>query len=526
MCSTNNKSVQKIPLPWYCEELPAIVPLRPGVIPACIMKKLHALALLALLSTPARAQTSASLSSKNDKENSSPREVNKGEILATISGVGIDRYHPPLNDAAEATGPWTNVNLLLYVLELQAGWGTAEADVSKLPLDRFGGTSVGTPGIPVYGRNWAVGVNLPVGVRSIGINSGRPGSLLRAHPFVAFNIGGMSLWDGDKQNKSSFACAGLAPGFRVFNNFLSAEVRLQIQIGLGTGEYNEYISKASLQPVFTLRANGLFKSLVTGSKLVGSTSYSVSDVRSTSKTDYVDKPDGRYERTMTTTTANVSSRRGSSLLTNMGTYFGVGPRVSFTRPFAEHYAEPSIMLGLGAQLRRSKLLLGANVEHGRAGHASITRVRGEDKRKISKDETYAKGRYTMTNAFADVGLDISSLVKGLALFTADEENNATTFASVNVGYSLGVGVVTGQQFSDDSLAISTLRGYEVGRTDWVASKRTDPREGGTGIMGGFFLGFDLGNVGFRAQWYRYKAAPLANNLYYTLTYRFGSSKKK
>lgn len=444
--------------------------------------------------------------------------------MATISGVGIDRYRPPLNEAAEATGPWTNVNLLLYVLELQAGWGTAEADVFKLPPDRFGGTSVGTPGVPVYGRNWAVGVNIPVGVKSIGINSGKPGSLLRAHPFVAFNIGGMSLWDGDKVNKSSFAYTGIAPGFRVFNNFLSAEVRLQSSIGIGIGEYNEYVSKASIRPVFTLRANGLFRSLVQGSKLVGSTSYSISDVRSSSITDRITRPDGQYDRTTTTTTATVSSRSGTSVLTKLGTYFGIGPRVSFTRPFAEHYAEQSMLLGLGAQLRKSKLLMGINVEHGRAGHGSIAATREGEKAKLSKDETYAKGRYSMTNAFADLGIDISSLVKGLALFTADEENNATTFASVNFGYSLGVSVVSGQRFYNDGLATATLLDMETRRSDWVTNKRTDPREGGTGLMGGFFLGFDVGAVGFRAQWYRYKAAPLANNLYYTLTYRFGKAR--
>ena len=455
------------------------------------------------------------------------RTVEKGEILATISGIGFDRYQPPLNSAAESQGPWTNVNLLLYVLELQAGWGVAEADFYKLPPDRWGGTNVGSAGVPVYGRNWAVGVNIPIGVKSIGINSGKPGSLLRAHPFVAYNIGGMTLWDGVRSNKSSFAYTGIAPGFRVFNNFLSAEVRLQTQIGLGTGEYDEYISKASIRPMFTLRANGLFKKLVQGTQLVGSTTARIRNVQSSSKTDYIDKPDGRYERTTTTTTANVSSSSGTSLLTDMGTYIGIGPRVAFTRPFAEHYAEQTMMLGLGAQLRRSKLLLGANLEHGRAGHASNAGlyVEGEKRRKVNKGDSYAKGHYNMTNAFADIGIDISSLVKGLATFTAEDDNNATTFASVNFGYSLGVGVVSGQNFYNDSLANATLRGFETGRTDWEATKFNDPREGKTGLMSGFFLGFDVGNVGFRAQWYRYKAAPLANNLYYTLTYRFGRSRR-
>lgn len=486
------------------------------------MTRYYLAALCLLLSAPSFAQSTTDLSSEKER---SPRVVEKGEILATISGIGLDRYRPPLNEAAEAAGPWTNVNLLLYVLELQAGWGTAEANVFKLPPDRFGGTVVGTPGVPVYGRNWAVGVNIPVAVKTLGLNSGKPGALLRAHPFVAFNIGGMSFWDGDKQNKSSFAYAGVAPGFRVFNNFLSAEVRLQSSIGLGIGEYDEYISRASIRPVFTLRANGLFKSLVQGSRLVGSTSYSISDVRSSSTTDRITRADGVYDRTTTTTTANVSSSRGTSLLTDMGTYFGIGPRVSFTRPFAEHYAEQSVLLGIGAQLRKSKLLLGANVEHGRAGHGSIAATREGEKAKLNKDETYAKGRYSVTNAFVDLGIDISSLVKGLALFTADDENKATTFASVNFGYSLGMSVVGGQRFYNDSLATATLRDLETRRTDWITNKRTDPREGGTGMMGGFFLGFDVGAVGFRAQWYRYKAAPLANNLYYTLTYRFGRSAK-
>lgn len=449
-----------------------------------------------------------------------------GEIMATTSGIGLDFYRPPFNGAATADGSWHNVNLLLYCLEMQVGWGRAEMDYRKLDPDKQGSALVGTPGVPVYGRNWAVGINLPIAAKSIGINSARPGALLRAHFFGAFSIGGMSLWDRDRQNKSSFAYFTVAPGFRVYNNLLTAEVRLLGQCGIGIGEYDEYLRNLSATPVLTVRANGLFNRLVRGQKLIGSTSYSISDVQSSSKTDYIDRADGRYERTTTTTSARVSSSRGTSLLNDIGRYIGVGPRVTFTRPFAEHYAEPTLLYGLGLQGRSSKFLYGLNVETGKAGHASITRNRGEEKRKIDASQTYAKGALSTTNVFADLGIDISSLAKGLFLFTADDDNNVTTFASLNFGYSVGYSLVSGQAFSDDSLSVMKLTELEQRRTDWESNKRTDPRESASGIVGGFFVGFDIGNVGFRAQWYRYKNAPLANNLCYTLTYRLISRRKK
>jgi len=492
------------------------------------MARLYQLFLAALVATlaasPIHAQTSTEdYDSESDERRARP-EANTGEMMATVSGIGIDRYQPPLNKAATTDGAWTNVNLLLYVLELQAGWGVAEADVSKLPADRYGGTFVGTPGVPVYGRYYAAGINMPIAAKKFGIASARPGSLVRAHFFGAFSIGAINLWDGDRENKTSFAFATLAPGVRVYNNFLTAELRMQGRIGLGTGEYDEYISKVTISPMLTLRANGMFNRIVRGAKLVGSTSYSISDVKSSSTTDRIRRPDGEYERTTTTTSATVSSSRGSSLLADIGRYVGIGPRIAFTRPFAEAYAESSFLVGVGAQMRNGKLLLGLNAEHGRAGHASITRLRGEDKRKIDRSADYARGHLNTTNVFADLGLDISSLAKGLLLFTADDDNNVTTFASLNFGYSLGYSIVGGQQFYNDSLATATLTSLERGRTDWETTKRTDPRESSSGIVGGFFMGFDVGAVGFRAQWYRYKGAPLANNTYYTLTYRLFSNR--
>lgn len=476
---------------------------------------------LAALSAPAKAQSkygTVDRERNDDDDDDDDRgrrrkerpKASMGEILGTTSGIGLDLYRPTFTDPATANGLWKNVNVLLYVAEFQAGFGKVQI-----------------PGYnrEVYGRNASLGINIPIAPGTIGFNSGRSGSLLRGHFFGALNFGGMTLWERDKQFKSTLTYVGLAPGVRVYNNFLTAELRLQGLFGLKTGDgYEDWLRGSSFFPVLTVRANGMFNRLVRGQRLVGSTSYSISDVSSSSTTDRVYRDGVAYDRTTTTTTGTVHSSRGTTVLNDIGTYVGIGPRVSFTRPMADYYSSPSLLLGGQIYLRAKKLILGLNVETGKAGHASITRLRGDDKRKIDRSQTYAAGELSVTNAFVDFGLDITSLAKGL-LGTLDDENSATTFADLNFGYSVGFSLVGGQEFENKTAATAALSALQTQRSDYVASKTTDPRKSSSGVIGGWFVGFDVGNVGMRLQWYRYKNAPLANELYYTLSYRFSATRK-
>lgn len=449
--------------------------------------------------------------------------IDRDEMMGAVSGIGLDAYLPPVNSGATVATPWVNINALLYCVELQAGFGRLSADASRLPADvTAAGGSPGTPGVDVYGRNFAININLPIAPGTLGFNSGRPGSLLRGQLFGAFGIGGFGLWEGDRQYKGSLLYFSAAPGYRLYNNFLSAELRLVGMAGMTVGDgYENYFKKTSVSPMLTLRMNGLFNRLVQGQSLVGNSSLQYDNVQTSKSRTYTSE--GVYETT--TTTADVSIRRGTSVLNDIGRYVGIGPRVSFTRPMDEHFSGASMLAGLSLYARPGKILLGLNAETGTAGHASVTTNQGLAKRTPDHAETYGTGTLKTTNVFADFGVDISSLCKSLITQEVEDKNNVTTFASINIGYSLGYSFVQGQTFTNPQTAVPLYDSMFATTTE-PSTARIDPRKSASGLVGGFFLGLDIGSVGFKLQYYTYRNAPLANNLYYTLSYRFRTSRRR
>lgn len=446
------------------------------------------------------------------------QEVNDvmGNAMALTSGIGIDLYRPPMKDAATFDKPWVNVNMLLYVIELQAGFGKMDVDPTKLDLGGKFINVAGVKGQDVYGRNLYMGFNVPI--PKIGFGNRGASSLLRGHLFLAGGFGAFTIWEKNKDFKSSLGYVAFSPGFRICNGIFSAEARLQGTLGLRMGDdYREYFKGAALYPVFTLRANGLFNKLVNDVKTIQTAYMKTTGGGSTTKTDIIHKGGNAYERTTTSSWRTQKLERGTSFFADMGAYWGIGPRISFTRPLAGYYAKPSFLVGGNAELRGGPFMAGFNVESGRVGHGSITEGKGDKKRKVDRDETYGRGSYNATNVFFDLGLDLRGGT-GLARNAAAEAEaaRATTFSSINVGYSFGYSVLGNQQFDDE--AASTA--YYLAKPPTDVNKKTDPREGKSGYFGGFFAGLEMGAVTFRIQAYRYRSAPLANNTYYTLAWRF------
>lgn len=464
-----------------------------------------------------RLQTGQQPAAENDEADEAPADksrqnpkgkkpkVNVDEIMYTITGIGMDFYKPPLLQGGTVTAPWVNFNALLNLIELQLGFGKIEADAAKADPAIFENSyPVGTPGRDVFGTNIGLQFTHPLGASWAGINSRNPRSLLRAGFFLAGGGGMMSLWEGKKDFRGNYFYLDVAPGFRLYNEFLTAEFRLQGMLGMkkNTG-YDVYFKKSAIMPMLTLRVNGGFSRLFQNTKRVAT---------ATSTNEYIGH-DNYYNY------YNVKTTYGSTVLNNIGTYFGVGPRVTFTAPANDVFHQASILGGVNAQLRTSKLILGLNAETGSIQHGSSLKK----KRTVDPTDVNGLGTLKATNVFADLGLDITSIMM-MMLGTARDDGGVTTFTAFSFGYSVGYGFIGNQKFANPLAANAHYDGLALSSGE-TPTPRTDPRLSKSGLLSGFFMGLEMGNVGFRAQWFRHRNAPLANNLYYTLSYRIGKSKR-
>jgi hypothetical protein len=114
----------------------------------------------------------------------------------------------------------------------------------------------------------------------------------------------------------------------------------------------------------------------------------------------------------------------------------------------------------------------------------------------------------------DLGLDLTSAIHALVLGLVYDSGENTPFASFNAGYSLGFHTTWNQRFDNPDEALAKIDALPGERTKW-----DDARESGSSYLGIWWMGLEMGNVGVRASWYRYRGAPLANNLMIGVSYR-------
>lgn len=197
----------------------------------------------------------------------------------------------------------------------------------------------------------------------------------------------------------------------------------------------------------------------------------------------------------------------------------------------KNYMGNSNLFGAQFMYRKANMLFGLNIEGGRVGHGTSLQKGGKGtaeegnnfRRRVSRGDHEGVGSYSVFNVFMDIGVNVNNLLLA-AGGTAVAYNEATSFLAFNIGYSFGFGIVGGQRFLDTGTSsnfynqLNDQNQYSHNRDN---TRFEDPRKGKSGLMGGLFMSCDIGHASVRMQWYRYRRAPLANGLVFSLTWRIG-----
>ncbi len=270
-------------------------------------------------------------------------------------------------------------------------------------------------------------------------------------------------------------------------------------------------------PSLTVRLDGLFDGMDAGMR--SSQGGSAASSRSSKTERYTDATGRRMERETITYSTSVTPKTVS--VTDIGTYGGIGAKVSHSGARTRTYQSPGTLIGVTGLMRSGVMSFGVNLEGGRVGHASALQEDGDEYfRRADRGEDWGMGTLSVFNAYLDFGVSINNLIyAGFGTIVLDDQS--TPFSSINVGTSLGVYSVFNQELNDEAASAPLFDAIPVDER----SHFNDPRMSKGGLLGGWFVSWDVGNVTFRAHWYRYRRAPLANGLMYSVAWRLGSSQR-
>jgi len=181
--------------------------------------------------------------------------------------------------------------------------------------------------------------------------------------------------------------------------------------------------------------------------------------------------------------------------------------------------------------RKSNFLFGLNIDVGRIGHGSALEkgVKGTEadgnnfEGKVRRDSYKGIGSLSVFNILMDFGVNMNNLLLA-AGGTGVAYNEATSFLSFNLGYSIGFGIVGAQRFENPENSIQHYNQLNTSNQNLYQRDNTyfeDPRNSKAGFVGGSFISCDIGHASARMQWYRYRRSPVAKGLVFFLAWRIG-----
>lgn len=470
------------------------------------MKTIAALAvtLLTLATLPLSAQ----------KEEARWKREFKSDLL--VSGVGVNLSKPDFGRFQLTNGRWVGADVLYSFINVNFSQGSYLLDPAadgvlfpSLNTDNWN---------EIRASRFNMGINLPLPFLAIGSYQG-PNRVLRLSSFIRANAGVHRFFTtGTSRPERSFS-AEFAPGVRLRIPYASVDLAMSItKIGgdFASGTATAFRGSNSLQvyPSLTLRFDGLFDGMQKG--ITYSDGATFSGTRSESKRRYTDVSGQRMEETTVTYTGKVNPVRVALL--DIGTYGGLGVKVARSGMRNRNYLDPGTLVGLSILFRNGIMVGGFNVEGGRIGHGSeLETWKDGHRRQLKTTATYGMGSLYTVNFYGDFGVGINNLFYA-AMGTVVADDVSTPFSAISMGVSFGAHMVGGQEFNHPEEALAR---YDA--TTEKATHFTDPRESKGGLMGGYFFSWDVGNTSFKAQWYRYRRAPMANGLMFSVAWRFGGS---
>lgn len=443
----------------------------------------------------------------------------KGLDIRT-SGIGIE--HSTVN-YGEHYQPVTfnKVHIRAHIAEFKAGIGDAYY-YSPLTKKTFN-TEV---------KTWSLGVNYPISALGIGRANSTKG--VRLLPFVAFDFGQSTFKDFASNSKMASAFhLTLAPGYRLKLPYFIIEARLnttwnnltetKYPAPISLTANGELIKEKSFKnfsftPCVSIILDGLFSkfnpehSRISGSvavydKITSKDFYTTETYNS--RSGKMEK-DGLYK---TETTYEYHVESVTLPINDVGAFIGVGPRLIFKPAATNSYHMPTLMGGIGAHARVKLFSFDINADKGIAGFASQAKTNG----KIMKTETVAKGYFDMTNVTANVGIDLGPVLLGLIGVLAKRDGQ-TPYFNISGGYIFGYSFI-GSYHYDNPIAGKSYQDYFNAHPD-ERTAYNDASSNTSGLINGWYIGADVGAVGFRYEFNKYQHAPLARCAYYTISYKY------
>ena len=463
----------------------------------------------------------SSLSAQSDR---SAYRANQKILDKNHGGIGLEILKPSFGNRIETENNWIGFNILSDIFETRLSFGEVHISEPE-PLIGFG-DDLPPPryeGRYAYGGSFSLGLNTPIS--SIRIGAQRSSTFVfRAHPTFSFFAGGTTFIEkNDRSRKDSYYFMGTGMGFRLRLPLLTIEPNISVCAGIPTGTNFDATKWWSVQSGIIFRFDARKQLLDPKLVSVPSTSYSISNYRSSSSQSVHYRNDGtKVTSTTTYSSADVSVSSGSIGVQDIGALGEVGIKYSINNFKSRGYIPPGRLVGVNFTVRGGPLLLGYNLEFGEVGHGTELSKPEKWARKVSEGESRGAGSFQAFQTYFDIGFDASPALLSM-LGVVMQSSDATSYFSIVAGYSIGYAGMSNQTFDNES---SSLQFYG-NEPDAEATERTDPRLSDGGYAGGFFLGAEVGVVSFRIQRMRYRNAPLANNTWYSLAYHIplGRGKK-
>lgn len=435
------------------------------------------------------------------------------DLAYSISGVGLEFGNPGLGKDVSIDRNWLGVNILHSVFV--AGYSQGKVSTNYTEKTDF---------MPAYiqsgvlnGRKFYIGLNFPLNVGTFGRYISYK-NVFRGHPFIQTTVGSTTFTADAYNKKTRLYDLTFTPGYRLRIPYASIDFMVEGRVNLKNGMYEDGFQTFTWNPKVVARIDGLLERMNHRSVSVSATQFSTTYNGSTTRRNSYDNSDGSrtYVTTRTDNYTTTSSPTRVSLI-DIGRYVGLGARVSTNGINTDYYSNQGFLYGANLMMRKSKFLMGLNAEMGTIGHGSITTGQADDKnakrRKLNRTVADARGTFSTFNIMADLGVDFNSLIMGLGGLAVNE-NNATPFVSTNFGYSFGYSFLGNQQFTNEATAQQFVNRQNE------QSKYTNATLNKSGFVRAWFFGTDVGVTSFRVSWYRYRNAPLANNITMSFAWRF------
>lgn len=444
---------------------------------------------------------------------------NQKLLDGNYGGIGFELTTPNYGDRIRIDESWVGFNVLADKFEFR--WVFGKALLSE-PEPEFGFGDKLPP--PRFGYRFAAGSDVSVGgsFPFTGLRFGAQNNSLmvgRIHPVFNFQFGKATFREQNTSGrKDGFWYTGVGFGARLRFPIVSVEPSFRANIGFQTGDNFDAFKWFSLGPSVIIRFDARKQKLDPTMVTVPTNNWSVQNYSSSSSSrTYTTYQGGRTTKVTETTTVtsyDVKVTKGSVGVQDIGSFLGIGPKIAINNYFASNYIPRGQLIGVGMHGRSGPGFFGINIEGGTIGHGSVLEDSDAIRKGADDKENFGMGTYRSFQMYADIGFDLSPFLMSV-LGVTREESNATSFTSVVGGYSLGYAFISNQQFQNNFAEQSYTDPSLVAESIYNL-----PSQGKSGYLGGFFLGIEVGVVGFRVQRFHYRKAPLANNTYFSITYRF------